>query len=83
MTVNEKNFLLNNTFEEIWNNLWGEFSGVQYANEEKISKNKYNSIKEGIYLYDNTFYNLKSLINNSKTSWNEPEWGFQKAGEII
>ena len=78
MTVNEKKFLLNNTFEEIWNNLWGEFSGVQYANEEKISKNKYNSIKEGIYLYDNTFYNLKSLINNSKTSWNEPEWGFPK-----
>tara|TARA_B100001093_G_scaffold502284_1_gene555061 strand:- start:306 stop:1103 length:798 start_codon:yes stop_codon:yes gene_type:complete len=78
MTITEKTYLLNNTFEDIWNNLWGDFSRVQYANEEKISKNKFNSIKEGVYLYDNTFYNLKSLIHNSKTSWIEPEWGFPK-----
>ena len=78
MTITEKTYLLNNTFQDIWNNLWGDFSGVQYANEEKISNNKFNSIKEGVYLYDNTYYNLKSLIHNSKTSWMEPEWGFPK-----
>jgi ADP-ribose pyrophosphatase YjhB (NUDIX family) len=78
MTIQEKHFLLENEFDEIWKKLWGDFSGMQYANEEKISKNKFNSIKEGIFLFNKSTFNLKSLIKNSKTNWTEPEWGFPK-----
>ena len=78
MTIQEKHFLLEHKFNEIWKKLWGDFSGMQYANEEKISKNKFNSIKEGIVLFNKSSFNLKSLIKNSKTNWTEPEWGFPK-----
>lgn len=78
MTIQEKHFLLENTFDDIWKKLWGGFSGMQYANEEKISKSKFNSIKDGVYLYDKSSYCLTSLIKNSKTNWTEPEWGFPK-----
>ena len=35
-------------------------------------------IKEGIHLFDDNFFNLEQLIQNSNTSWTEPEWGFPK-----
>ena len=41
-------------------------------------KSKFNSIKDGVYLYDKSTYSLTSLIKNSKTNWTEPEWGFPK-----
>ena len=30
MTVSEQKKLLTNTFEELWEDLWGEFVGIQY-----------------------------------------------------
>ena len=29
-------------------------------------------------MFNDTFFNLKLLIENSKTKWSEPEWGFPK-----
>jgi ADP-ribose pyrophosphatase YjhB (NUDIX family) len=78
MTMQEKNNLLTKPFEQIWKDLWGNFYGLQYRAEEKSSKDKFLQIKEGIHLFDDTFFNLKSLIDNSKTEWEEPEWGFPK-----
>ena len=37
----------NNT-DELWENLWGEFVGIQYRGEEKTSREKFNSLKFGI-----------------------------------
>ena len=39
---------------------------------------KFNQIKEGIHLFDDTFLSLELIIQNSNTSWTEPEWGFPK-----
>ena len=53
----------------------------QYKNEYKSSYEKFNLLKEGININFNNSddsYNLNDLINSSTTSWNEPEWGFQK-----
>ena len=77
MTNDEKNKLLNNDFQELWNELWGEYIGIQYRGEEKTSCEKFNSLKNGITL-TNDEYNLETLINSCNDEWKEPEWGFAK-----
>lgn len=78
MTVIEKSKLMIKEFDELWKELWGDFFGDQYRAEEKNAKEKFNLLKEGIHLFNDTFFNLKSLIENSSTNWTEPEWGFPK-----
>lgn len=77
MTDREKNKLLNNSFDILWNELWGDYIGIQYRGEEKTSCEKFNSLKSGITL-TNDEYNLESLISMCKEKWQEPEWGFAK-----
>lgn len=81
MTLNEKEFLLNAEFSELWNHLWGENVGIQYRSEEKNSLEKFNQLKSGIELENSKKYNLKDLIeesNNEFYNYLEPEWGFPK-----
>ena len=77
MTQDEKNKLLNKEFDVLWNDLWGDYVGVQYRGEEKISRDKFIALKYGITL-SNDSYNLESLIEICDTNWTEPEWGFPK-----
>ena len=77
MTNNEKEKLKYYDFNYLWNELWGDFIGNQYKNEEKISREKFLLLKDGIK-NKNIFYSLDSLINESNNNWNEPEWGFAK-----
>ena len=77
MTIIEKNKLLTFEFDVLWKELWGDFVGIQYRGEEKISKEKFNSLKIGITL-SNDEYNLESLIKQCDCNWEEPEWGFPK-----
>ena len=78
MTIQEKTSLLTKNFDILWKNLWGDFYGNQYRCEEKSSRDKFEQIKEGIHLFDDTFFSLETLIKNSTTNWIEPEWGFPK-----
>ncbi len=77
MTIDEKNRIINNDFDYLWNNLWGENIGIQYRGEEKNAKLKFNQLRKGIYI-NNNYITIKSLIQNSNTMWEEPEWGFPK-----
>ena len=77
MTNDEKNKLLNNEFDDLWQELWGDYIGVQYRGEEKISREKFNSLKIGISLSHDE-YNLESLIKLCNVTWIDPEWGFAK-----
>jgi len=77
MTMEEKQKLLTLEFDVLWKELWGDFVGIQYRGEEKISKEKFNSLKIGITL-TNDEYNLESLIKLCEFNWEEPEWGFPK-----
>ena len=80
MSIVEKNKLLERSFYELWNELWGENIGIQYRNEEKSSEEKFNLLKKG-HTYLNTSYSLKSLIEESNINsinYDEPEWGFPK-----
>jgi len=76
MSIYEKEKIKSGSFDELWSYLWGENIGIQYRGEEKISREKYNSLIVGIEAKES--YNLQSLIENSDTSWVEPEWGFPK-----
>ena len=78
MTIQEKANLLTKEFEELWKDLWGDYYGNQYKTEEKNAHDKFAQIKEGIHLFDDNFFNLEHLIQQSTTSWTEPEWGFPK-----
>ena len=80
MTDEERNMLQNYTFQELWTKLWGKGNiSSQYKNEESNSKEKFQQLKDGIYLADFQ-YSLHSIIEecNKELCWNEPEWGFPK-----
>lgn len=78
MTLTEKKKLLTSTFNILWNELWGSNIGIQYRGEEKISKAKFNILKNEGVIYGSNKYTLQSLIEESTTQWTEPEWGFPK-----
>jgi ADP-ribose pyrophosphatase YjhB (NUDIX family) len=48
-----------------------------YNMEETNSRNKFESLKSGIYTKTD-FYDLEELINMTEPEWKEPEWGFPK-----
>ena len=77
MTDMEKYKLLNNEFQVLWEELWGDYISIQYRTEEKVSKEKFISLKLGITISHEN-YNLESLIKSCTLSWLDPEWGFPK-----
>ena len=79
MTNDEKERLLTETFDSLWNKLWGNDIRNQYRSEEKVSMEKFESLKNGIVL-NNDDYSLETLINeaNKIHQWEETEWGFPK-----
>ena len=77
MTIHEKKRLLTYEFNELWNKLWGDDIGIQYRNEEQISKDKFTTLKTGVMM-NGEVLNLENLINESTDEWTEPEWGFPK-----
>lgn len=73
MTLNEKTMLKNNSFDELWCNLWNyDLNKKKYENNGEYIKlkNKFNKVKE-ISLID-------EMIKKSQTMWGEPEWEFPK-----
>ena len=79
MTKDEKDRLLAEEFETLWENIWKDSFSQQFKSEEMSSKEKFNNLKNGITFKGNT-YNLKSLIeeSNKYEEWLEPEWGYPK-----
>ena len=73
MTIYEKKQLQNNSFSEIWCDLWNYDTNKKHFenNNEFIKlKNKFCKVKES--------HLLNELIQKSETSWEEPEWEFPK-----
>ena len=77
MTLDEKARLMNCSFDELWSGLWGEDVSFNYKGEERVSRDKLESLKSGI-TNGKDKYSLETLINESSTSWHEPEWGYPK-----
>ena len=80
MTVEEKSLLAIGDFDLLWKRIWGNHNiSNQYKSEENISREKYNSLVQGIF-YKNELFTLNDLIeeSNKYDSWEEAEWGFPK-----
>lgn len=77
MTKKEKDLIKTNDFEYLWQYLWGYNSVNQYKNEEKLSKLKFNKLKNGYYI-NNKIVALNNIIENCNNEFIDPEWGFPK-----
>lgn len=88
MTNDEKLRLINDPFSKLWGDLWGIQCAVgetsnnikatdPYKAEEQSSKNKFESLKSGIYTKTEC-YTLEELIKMTEETWTEAEWGFPK-----
>ena len=75
MTIHEKKDLVEKSFHELWNDLWG----IQYngSSEELFALEKFTLIKDGCMM-GTEWITLDILLDKSKTAWTEPEWGFPK-----
>jgi 8-oxo-dGTP pyrophosphatase MutT (NUDIX family) len=77
MSILEKTRILAEPFDQLWIHMWGETTNVQYKNEELSSSKKMDLIRNGVIINDENV-TLKSIVENSKTEWNETEWEFPK-----
>lgn len=87
MTREEKEGLLQYTFDELWRGMWNnneelaavniEASNIQYKQEEINSKTKFYALTKGVHMHGET-YTMASLIEESGGFWDEQEWGFPK-----
>jgi len=80
MTIEEKSLLASNDFDLLWKRIWGNLTiSNQYKSEEAVSREKYNSLIQGI-MFKNEFFTLQDLIleSNQYQLWEEAEWGFPK-----
>jgi 8-oxo-dGTP pyrophosphatase MutT (NUDIX family) len=69
MTIDEKISIMTNTFEDNWNKI-STSDGYKH-------RDKFNSLRTGIEVQFIT-YTIESLVSNSSTNWEEPEWGIPK-----
>jgi 8-oxo-dGTP pyrophosphatase MutT (NUDIX family) len=77
MTNEEKRGILERTFDECWLELWGSVQNSYYKNEKIFAREKFTMLMRGVYIKSD-YYNTKTLIEESDTNWETPEWGFPK-----
>jgi len=77
MTVQEKENILNISFLELWQELWGSSNNSYFMNEKLFANEKFKMLETGVTIASE-FYNTQKLIEESNTHWQTPEWGFPK-----
>jgi len=77
MSVNEKQKILAEPFDDLWKGMWGDNSKTQYRSEEYASLKKNELLKNGVTI-DDVKINLFDIVEKSITNWNETEWEFPK-----
>ena len=77
MTLAEKQAVLTQPFDTLWNNLWleDEQKKAKYKSEFNKSKANFNQVK-GNHNFGTVVTNLDKIVQQSKSVWTEPEWGF-------
>ena len=75
MTAEEINRIKTFTFDNLWNNVWGETKTKSiYTNEYNNAKDKFNKLKTMV----SNELNLDFYVNNVVPNWKYAEWGFPK-----
>ena len=80
MTIAERNKLLNDDFEKIWDDLWGSDKEIsqRYSHNHVISKQKLYELRSGVLSTNGTHYTLADLLRQEPSLYETPEWGFPK-----
>jgi 8-oxo-dGTP pyrophosphatase MutT (NUDIX family) len=80
MTINEKDKLMKNIFNDLWISLWNleELTKeLLEKNDYKEGKRKYEALKKGFYRSEK-LYKLEMFISSSGTNYKDCEWEFPK-----
>jgi 8-oxo-dGTP pyrophosphatase MutT (NUDIX family) len=77
MSIDEKEKILTESFDNLWKQMWGNALNIQYRSEEAASVKKFDLIKSGIII-DEVKITLNDIIEKSNTKWKETEWEFPK-----
>ena len=77
MTKNERENILRNDFDTLWNNLWMDKNNKKFHNEYASSKSKFIKLKDG-FDYNGKTISLEILNRNVPYTYTETEWGFPK-----
>jgi len=77
MSVQEKERILSEPFPKLWQQLWGEGSGIRHRGEEQSLNKKFDIVRSGI-IKDADVITLRELVETSSTAWPETEWEFPK-----
>lgn len=85
MTVNERELIRSKTFQELWNIVWHQtFVPRQTHDYYKDASEKFEKMKKGFHhSATKTWICLDQLLNNTTTTFNEPEWGFPKGRRYL
>lgn len=71
LTANEREWLLELPFEQLWKNLWCHPSSQSHLVDYQLAAEKFAHIRHETDL-------LQRLIEETPSRWAEPEWGFPK-----
>lgn len=75
MTSEEIERIKDESFDTLWNNLWGKTRNKSNFKNEYINSNKkFNKLK----YYQGGFLNLDYYVDKIKPTWDYAEWGFPK-----
>ncbi len=83
MTIQEREDILTETFDELWNKLWinNKFKNIKKSEFNK-SKKKYLELKAGVSV-NSKYISIKSLMGDTESKYTEPEWTFPKGRRNI
>ena len=79
MTMEEREYIRNNSFDDIWNKLWVD--NKKNNSHYKTVKEKFNMLKNGYYIKGKNglfFFDLNNAIDSCKSTVSEQEWEFPK-----
>jgi predicted NUDIX family NTP pyrophosphohydrolase len=77
MTLTERENILNNDFDTLWNALWMDKNNKKFHNEYASSKNKFIKLKQG-FVYNDSQISLEIINKKIPCLYLESEWGFPK-----
>ena len=78
-SIEEKENLKNNTFENLWKDLWllENLNNLKFNKDYERAKEKFNTLKNGLFIKEK-FINLEILLSKSSDVYLETEWEFPK-----
>lgn len=89
MTEEERQGIKINTFDNLWQTLWCKNlsdDSKSFSKEYKEAYDKFNMLKNGYYIKNGnemTFFSIDYITDNTKSKFDETEWGFPKGRRNI